>query len=787
MIMSKFKRVVAVLVVISQFCLLVGCGKTASEQHTITYEDDGQEVDIKVNDSITKEDIEGMDKVSFEELATAREGSSTDVMEGLVYQYVSDSVRIDMENLGMVTEETDPGAFEDITNVINEVNMALKTGNSSEHISDDILNYMLLEFANTPYTWAYDDTINPETSMPRSVDIKGMDAATHLYFVDVTYKTTSNLKSVLPTSTIVRGSENYEALQKKLYADYLVYISDCKDGDYYNYDEDGLPIFYNGHPAWDSYAERERAKADDMYNLIFAKRYTNSLYGWTDTETGEQVEQRVYMDYDVDEEGNPLIIYRDVDTGDVLFDEYTAPDNLELLLNGTVASNMLKYDDGSFEARWGSLEELYLTQSNATLMERLARSKASKDTIGVYTYPGLVESNSIKDATITFRFVLEYAYNIGVNDYMSVRSMYLYDYSIDNDDNESEELINMYRTDSIKSKEVLEPFVERTLNSYRRAVPTENHIGLNNLFVTYDKYDRYVADLQQYAYISNGGFIFEMIGRKGDEIACVVTQRVQKRAKGTNMTFPTYLEKSLIKLKLCDDDKVRIISTTLLDSEIVGEPMSIIREVSGISSQIEFEQGSFTATNEELVENCIARFIGNTAKLSDTASLAPYVDIGLTDTVKQSMKETLNTISAEVGDMDQIVVFIKNYPNKSNIYTKANLRIIYIKSGTPVKEVNGSIAVINRDSGWGVVNFTVDSMLDKTTVNGADGCFLTIKFTDTEKTYEFPKRETNEMIVVSNDDNSVNIHNKDEGGFDDNKPVETEQNAQSTGETVVTE
>ena len=235
---------------------------------------------------------------------------------------------------------------------------------------------------------------------------------------------------------------------------------------------------------------------------------------------------------------------------------------------------------------------------------------------------------------------------------------------------------------------------------------------------------------------------------------------------------------------------MRIISTTLLDSEIVGEPMSIIREVSGISSQIEFEQGSFTATNEELVENCIARFIGNTAKLSDTASLAPYVDIGLTDTVKESMKETLNTISAEVGDIDQVVVFIKNYPNKSNIYTKANLRIIYIKSGKPVKEVNGSIAVINRDTGWGVVNFTADSMLDKTTVNGADGCFLTIKFTDTEITYEFPKRETNEMIVVSNEDNSVNIHNKDEGGFDDNKPVETEQVTQSVeeaSETVVTE
>lgn len=766
--MSKFKRGLAFVVAITQICMLSGCGKTAEDQHTIAYEDNGDSVELAVNDAITKDDIENMEKVSFEELATAREGSSTDVIEGLVYQYVSDSVRIDMNNLGLVTQETDPGAFEDITKVINEVNLALKTGNSSEHVSDDILNYMLLEFANTPYTWEYDDTINPETQMPKSVEIKGMDAATHLYFVDVTYNTTPNLKTVLPTSTIVKGSENYDAMQQKLYSDYLVYISDCKDGDYYNYDEDGMPIFDNGHPAWESYASKERAKADDMYNLIFAKRYANSLYGWTDATTGEQAEQSVYVDYDVDEEGNPYIVYRDSVTGEVLFDEFTAPDNLDVLLNGTLVSNMDKYDDGSFEARWGPLEEIYMTQGNVTLMERLAMSKEGKNTIGVYTYPGLVESNHIVDASITFRFVLEYAYNIGVNDYMSVRSMYLYDYTIDNGDDESTALIDTYKTDSIKSKEVLEPFVERALNSYRKAIPTENHIGLNNLFVTYDKYDRYVSDLQQYAYISNGGFIFEMIGRRGDEIACVVTQRVQKRAKGTNMTYPTYLEKSLIKLKLCDDDKVRIISITLLDSEIVGEPMSIIREVSGISSQIEFEQGSFTATNEELVENCIAKFIGNTVNMTESASLAPYVDIGLTDTAKDTMKQTLTTVYSEIQGADKIIVFIKNYPNKSNIYTKANLRMVYIKGGSPLKEVNASIAVINRDSGWGVVNFTVDSLLDKTTVNGADGCFLTITLTDTEKTYEFPNRESDEMIVVSSEDNSVNIHDKEEGGFEDN-------------------
>lgn len=745
----------------------------ASAEDSITKEEDvvkAQEAQVS--------DINALAKPTFEQLATAREGSAADQLENLVYQYVSDNVVIDIGNLGVVSQETDPDAFEDIKLLIEEVNTSLKTGRGTNNVDDGILNYLLFELTNSPFTWKYDDTINPETGMPNSINIRGMDAATHLYFVDVTYTTDNNYKEVLPTSTIVRGSANEDALRQKLYTDYLTYISDAMD-EYgqYQYDAKGYPVFTNGHSKWDAYAAKERQAADEMYNLIFGKKYDSVLYGWTSDADGktEQVQYELYEDYTVDENGELLIVYRRKDTDEIVFDENNKPADFNMVVTEeTTESTEAKVDDGSFEARWGNLTEIYMTQNNTTLLERLAEAEGVKDTLGVYTYPGLVESLETTQASITFRFVLEYAYNIGVNDYMSVRSVYLYDYDTFD---AKDKLLEIYTTDDVRSKEVLEPFVESTINSYRKAAVSENHLGLNNIFVTYDKYDRYIADLNEYTYTNNGGFTFDIIGRKGDEIAVILTQRSQKRAKGTNMTYPTYLETSLVKLKLCEDDIVRIVSMCLLDVEIIGEPMSIIRDVTGVSSQIEFERGAFTESNQILIENCMAEFIGETIQYQSGNKLPSMVDIGVSDSTRESMKKTLETVASEADGATKAYVFIKNYPDKSNLYTSTNLRIVYVKDGAPVCEVNSEVAMINRNGKWGIVNYTVSSLLSSTTLTSSANSFVVIT-AGTPPTYEFSKRDDNKIDNTSNAGNDINIRDDE---------LSWSEEAQTTTVTEVTD
>ena len=198
-----------------------------------------------------------------EEIKANRTGVIGANQENIVYQYVSNSVQVNKDKL--IAVDADDAKI--IKDKVVEINEALRTGkniikakktetskienstseasnkeNSTSEasdtqtstktaieesssnnevseteadrdkviISDSIANYMLHYFAKTPYTWEMEDC-----------KIVGMDSATHLYFVDVYYKTTNEKKNVLPDSILTLGMPNYSALVKQRYEDYI--------------------------------------------------------------------------------------------------------------------------------------------------------------------------------------------------------------------------------------------------------------------------------------------------------------------------------------------------------------------------------------------------------------------------------------------------------------------------------------------------------------------------------------------------------------------------------------
>lgn len=214
-----------------------------------------------------------------EEIKANRTGIIGANQENIVYQYVSNSVRINKDKL-IAVDSADAKIIKD---KVVEINEALRTGknvitahkvenevqgssnteasnaeasntgasnteasntgastveSSSNNevseteadrdriiVSDSIANYMLHYFAETPYTWEMEDC-----------KIVGMDSATHLYFVDVYYKTTAEKKNVLPDSILTLGMENYNDLVKQRYIDYtaIMMAKDRKDTEKYN-------------------------------------------------------------------------------------------------------------------------------------------------------------------------------------------------------------------------------------------------------------------------------------------------------------------------------------------------------------------------------------------------------------------------------------------------------------------------------------------------------------------------------------------------------------------------
>lgn len=659
--MQTLKRVISGLLAVCVAASLSGCGSTPD---------------------VTADEMNELEALTFEEIA-AGNTDSADMRASTVYQYVTDTVTIDTDNLVDATAEAD-----EINKAVQKINEALYTGDST-YVDASILNYMLWEFATTPYKWAYTST-----------DIKGVDAATRLYFVDIKYKTTNTTKELIPDSLIVRGSPDEEALKAKRYSDYITWL-DSQDADELM------------ESPWGKLVSSEWRTADALSVFAYGLQYDSVLNGYT-----------------ADADGNQKNLDKDtIDSqyGDVYVD---------------AEGNIVDAATYTFEDRWGSIDDIFATQNGVTMVDRLRDLRkntttdvdvdadadtdtvesedtategadidimgtptvvktVSTDDIGVYTYPGLTEVATDYGAEMTFRVVLQYKYSIGTDNAMCVQSVYLYDYSL----NDYDSLLNTYTTETVQNGDVLTPFIKTALKAYRRAVEESNHNGLYNLFVTYDKYDTYIADLLEYCYVSNGGFNVELIGRKGDEVAAIVTQRTKKRAKGTDMSMPTYQEQVLVKVKLCTDDKIRIVSLTTLSSTLIGEPLSVIRNVTGVSEKIAYDSTAFSTANAVAVEEAIAGLVESELnyKAPDLrAEDYDIVDLGMSTTEKTSMLNSFG-VTEKLG-ADKAVVWLTSYATKSNVYCSVNIRTVYFGAGENM-DTEATVGLINRNGAWRVMSY----------------------------------------------------------------------------------
>src|SRR5690606_18699767 len=123
--------------------------------------------------------------------------------DGLIYQYVSDRITVDENNLIKV-EKSDVAKIEALLKGVEDNLKGVK----NDAIKEEYSNYLLMEFAKTPFEW-----------QQSSVSAVGFDPAARLYFVDVTYSTTDKIKRVIPRSAIANGSPDEEQLKQKRYSD----------------------------------------------------------------------------------------------------------------------------------------------------------------------------------------------------------------------------------------------------------------------------------------------------------------------------------------------------------------------------------------------------------------------------------------------------------------------------------------------------------------------------------------------------------------------------------------
>ena len=545
--------------------------------------------------------------------------------ESLVYSYISSAVQVDTSKL-LAVEQKDATA---LRQRVVDMNKGLATGVLKEiddkgvvkfdcGITDSFANYMLWHFSKTPYTWSMSDC-----------RVVGMDAATHLYFVDVTYKTTSTKKKVLPDSKIVMGQPDETYIKQQRYRDYLTYV--------------------------DSYRTNYLARDNMLQNSSEAK------------------------------------------------------------LNELIAK-----DKKAFEDKWGNIDELIKAQKADTPIERAKANNANA--IGAFAYPYQTDDMFSGSGEMKYRVVFGYSYNLGEAVDLGVKAVYLMSYT-----NSRDGVVDGLKSE-VNAEEILTPLVRRTINSFMLAEDECNHRGLYSLLsdavyeddkdeddaeslvypyyknqTGYEKYDTYFDDYDKYTYHKNGSYLFNILGRKDDLLYVKVTLNLDERAKGSSMSQPSYKEDLLFTLKLRSNDTMGVQSIGVMGMTLVGEPLSVISKVSGVSDQLLFTEGEFTTANKQKVEEVIKNFMRlELTQNFDSEVFSNCIDIGISNTQLENIRTNLNAVKA-----DEIITWQTEYTVESNMYVSVNLREVFINNTTRGKnEVESILELVNRSGKWFVVSYT---------------------------------------------------------------------------------
>ena len=300
---------------------------------------------------------------------------------------------------------------------------------------------------------------------------------------------------------------------------------------------------------------------------------------------------------------------------------------------------------------------------------------------------------------MTVRYVLKYALNLGEETDLTVDALYLKNYTL----NGYEQILKNYNLKDTASLEVLKPFIDQLILSYHKCVEESNHIGLYKLFNDYSTIDKYYDEIRDYTYNSIGGYNYQILERKnkGKEVAVKVNRVNQIRARGAEMSLPTYEETLIYNLVLGQNDTIYIKDIYLLNSELIGEPLSVIKNVTGISEQIQYSDVAFSDANKVKVEELLKKF-SSVVTNSDYSSdkFLECVDLGISQNTLNRMADTIKAITPSKKSM-----YIVSWNTKTNVYCSVTVREVF-ECANGNFDTEAVIDMGNRNGEWNVVNYT---------------------------------------------------------------------------------
>lgn len=354
------------------------------------------------------------------------------------------------------------------------------------------------------------------------------------------------------------------------------------------------------------------------------------------------------------------------------------------------------YDE--FVRVYGDPEEIYLSQSNNSLMDTVYKTGNQK------TYEGLKDNSAEQSsATMTVRYVLVPNYVLGINLGVTCQHLYVIDYKLGNDVTSG---LTIFKDEGYTT---VTDSVYKLIYSYFQCIDECDYTGLYNLTTNFGSIDRYFEDMFDTSYRKHENFTISLFNITGTHISSGVTISSKIRAKGSSMTFPSYTDRYYFELELIDG-VLQVQDMVLLSRTIEGEPTITTddAEATGFASAIEL-------TNDDrlAIEDLICKF-GALQLEGDTGSInfAQVVDLSMAMSSMTKIQEAMTSLTGV-----RKATWISNYQQGTSNYASVKCRELFQSADNGVVEATVVYDFILKGGKWYVYEYKITSSVKLDTTN----------------------------------------------------------------------
>ena len=367
-----------------------------------------------------------------------------------------------------------------------------------------------------------------------------------------------------------------------------------------------------------------------------------------------------------------------------------------------------------FEKHYGKVEDILDSQTDLKLTEQIYETGNQK------TYVNLIDSDAEQShASMTVRYVLVPNYVLGINLGLTCKHMYITNYALDNDITTTMELFTDEGYDTVTDS------VYSLLYSYFQCIDENDYKGLCKLTKDFGKLDKYYEEMFNTTYMKHENFTVSLFDIQGTHIKCGVNVATKRRAKGSEMTFPSYTDRYYVELELVNDI-LNVSNMVLLSSSLEGEPAikTDDAETLGFASKIDLDNA-----DKQAIEQLICNF-GVLQLQRDTTSdeFGKVVDLSMSQSNMNNLVSSMTNLNGA-----RKAVWLSNYQQGTSNYASVKCTELFQQDDNSIIETSAIYDFILKGDTWYVYNYTVLSSVRLSTTNlNTSGCLCLVTPTKVE-------------------------------------------------------